>query len=121
MVSIDNSSIQLNTSGQLYVSGGGSTPIYQNEYSLVTVGDNQPTGLTLSNVPTVFSSIQVYINGQLQTLGDGISFGFDCYFYDGFVVKSFNNLSVGDELYWNGIISNFDLNSQDLIQVIYES
>ena len=121
VVSIDNSSIQLNTSGQLYVSGGGSTPIYQNEYSLVTVGDNQPTGLTLSNVPTVFSSIQVYINGQLQTLGDGLSFGFDCYFYDGFVVKSFNNLSVGDELYWNGIISNFDLNSQDLIQVIYES
>jgi hypothetical protein len=110
----------LNSSGQLYVSGGGSTPIYQNQYSLVTIGDNQPTGLTLSNVPTVFSSIQVYINGQLQQLGDGLS-TLDCYFYDGFTVKSFNNLSVGDELYWNGLISNFDLNSQDLIQVIYES
>jgi hypothetical protein len=120
IVSIDNSSIQLNPSGQLYVSGGGSTPIYQSQYSLVTVGDNQPTGLTLSSLPTTFSPIQVYINGQLQQLGDGVS-NLDCYFYDGFTVKNFNNLSVGDELYWNGLISNFDLNSQDLIQVIYES
>ena len=36
-------------------------------------------------------------------------------------IKNFNNLSVGDELYWNGLISRFNLDTQDLIQVTYES
>ncbi len=120
VVSIDNSTIQLDSNGQLYVAGGGSSPVYQNQYSLVTSGDNQPTGLTLSNIPTSFSSILVFINGQLQKLGDGVSTE-DCYFYDGSVVKNLSNLSSGDQLYWNGSISKFNLDSQDLIQVIYES
>lgn len=119
-VSIDNSTIQLGPNGQLYVAGGGSSPVYQQVYSLVTSGDNQPTGLTLSNVPTTFSSILVFVNGQLQRLGDGDS-SQDCYFSDGIVVKNFSNLSLGDQLYWNGLISRFDLDAQDLIQIIYES
>ncbi len=120
IVSIDNSSIQINSSGQLYVAGGGSTPVYQTQNSLVTNGDNQPTGLTLSNSPTPFSSVQVFINGQLQRLGDGVT-TLDCYFYDGLGVKNLSNLSVGDQLYWNGNISKFNLDNLDVIQLIYES
>lgn len=119
-VSIDNSTIQLNPNGQLYVAGGGSSPVYQSALSLITNGDNQATGLTLSNIPTSFSSILVFVNGQLQRLGDGDS-SQDCYFYDGVTVKSFSNLVVGDELYWNGLISRFNLDNQDLIQLVYES
>ena len=119
-VSIDNSTIQLDSNGQLYVAGGGSSPIYQTSYSLVTTGNDQPTGLTLSNIPTSFSSILVFINGQLQRLGDGVTTD-DCYFTDGFTIKNFNNLSLGDELYWNGLISGFNLDTQDLIQIIYEA
>ena len=119
-VSIDNSTIQLDSNGQLYVAGGGSSPIYQTSYSLVTTGNDQPTGLTLSNIPTSFSSILVFINGQLQRLGDGVTTD-DCYFTDGFTIKNFNNLSLGDELYWNGLISRFNLDTQDLIQIIYEA
>jgi len=121
VVSYDNNTIQLNSQGQLFVAGGGSSPIYDSKFSLPTTGDNQPTGLTLSNIPTSYSSILVFVNGQLQTLGDGISSGVDCYFSDGFTTKSFINLVAGDELYWNGIFSNFDLDTQDYLQIIYES
>lgn len=119
-VYIDNSTIQLNPNGQLFVAGGGSSPVYQRQSSLVTTGDNQPTGLTLSSTPTSFSRIQVFINGQLQILGNA-DMTQDCYFWNGASPVSLNSLSIGDELYWNGIISGFNLDTQDLIQVVYES
>ncbi len=120
IVSIDNSTLQINPSGQLFVAGGGSSPVYQVQNSIITSGDNQPTGLTLSSTPTPFSRIQVFINGQLQILGNGDATK-DCYFWDGFTAVSFNNLSIGNELYWNGITSGFNLDTNDSIQVVYES
>lgn len=120
-VSYDNSTIQLNAQGQLYVAGGGSVPVYDSGFSSITNGDDQPTGVTLTSIPTSYSSILVFINGQMQRLGDGVSSGVDCYFTDGFTVKNFSSLSVGDELYWNGLFSNYNLDNSDFIQIIYES
>jgi len=120
VVSIDNSSLNINSSGQLYVVSGSSVPIYQTKNSLITNGNNQPTGLTLSNIASEYSRVQVFINGQLQILGDGDATK-DCYFWDGFTAVSFNNLSIGNELYWNGITSGFNLDTTDTIQVVYES
>jgi hypothetical protein len=102
------------------VVSGSSVPIYQTKNSLVTNGENQPTGLTLSNIASEYSRVQVFINGQLQILGDGDATK-DCYFWDGFTAVSFNNLSIGNELYWNGITSGFNLDTTDTIQVVYES
>lgn len=119
VVSIDNNSIGVNTSGQLYVTSGAATPVYQISNSATTSGDNQPTGLTLSSNPSDFSRVQVFINGQLQALGDGVTTE-DCYFYNGSPV-SLVNLSIGDELYWNGNISGFNLDSSDVITIAYES
>lgn len=97
-----------------------STPIYETKLSLATIGDNQPTGFTLSYVPNDYSRIQVFINGQNQILGNGVSSSVDCYFWNGVSSVSLNNLSVGNELYWNGIYSGFDLLTSDLINVVYE-
>ena len=119
VVSVDNSSISINSSGELYVTSGAATPVYQSLNSATTSGDNQPTGLTLSNNPSDFSRVQIFINGQLQILGDGVTTE-DCYFYNGSPVNLVN-LSIGDELYWNGNISGFDLDNSDIITVVYES
>jgi hypothetical protein len=97
-----------------------STPVYQQHTPLQTSGNDQPTGAVLSSTPSNSSRIQVFVNGQLQRLGDGLTTE-DCYFFDGVSVSNFSNLSIGDELYWNGTISGFDLDSGDSLQIIYES
>ena len=120
-VCVDGSTIDVNSSGQLYVVAGASQPFYQNSTSLTTIGNNSPTGVSLSNTPNSYSRIQVFVNGQLQKLGDN-STSLDCYFSSdlGATAKSFINLLAGDVLYWNGLISNYDLDSQDEITVVYE-
>jgi hypothetical protein len=120
-VYVDGSTIAVNSSGQLYVVAGSSQPFYQNSTSLTTNGDNSSTGVSLSNTPNSYSRIQVFVNGQLQKLGDNSTL-LDCYFSSdsGFTAKSFTNLLAGDVLYWNGLVSNYDLDSQDEITVVYE-
>ncbi len=120
-VSVDGSSISINTSGQLYVVAGASQPFYQSAVSSVTTGDNSSTGISLTHTPNDYSRIQVFVNGQLQKLGDG-SKTLDCYFSDdsGSTAKSLVNLSASDTLYWNGLITKYDLDAQDEVTIIYE-
>lgn len=120
-VSVDGTTIGVNSSGQLYAVSGSSQPFYQNSTSLTTNGDNSSTGVSLSNTPNSYSRIQVFVNGQLQKLGDG-STTLDCYFSSdsGFTAKLLNSLTSGDVLYWNGVITKYELNSQDEITVVYE-
>ena len=120
-VLVDGSTIVVNSSGELTAgAGGASVPVYENKLSLNTTGDNKPTGFTLSFVPNDYSRIQVFVNGSLQIVGDGVSASVDCYFWDGSSAVNLNNLNVGDELYWNFTSSGFNLTSLDLISVIYE-
>lgn len=118
---VDNVTITVNGIGQLTSVLGSSTPIYEEKFSLNTSGDYQPTGFTLSFTPNDYSRMQVFINGQIQTLGNGVSSSVDCYFWDGFSAVILSNLQVGDELYWNGIYSGFDLSTIDTIFVTYEA
>ena len=120
ILSVDNTSIGINTSGQLYVTSGSSVPIYQIQSATSTSGNFQFTGITLSVLPSDYSRIQIFVNGQLQNLGDGVTTE-DCYFWNGSSAVSLSNLIAGDQLYWNGIISGFDLDTTDTIQVVYES
>lgn len=120
ILSVDNTSIGINTSGQLYVTSGSSVPIYQIQSATSTSGNFQFTGITLSFLPSDYSRIQIFVNGQLQNLGDGVTTE-DCYFWNGSSAVSLSNLIAGDQLYWNGIISGFDLDTTDTIQVVYES
>lgn len=100
-----------------------SVPVYQSSQSSVTSGDGSTTGLIVSATPSQFSRIQVFVNGQLQRLGDGVNTNVDCYFSNdgGTSAVLLNNISVGDTLYWNGLYSKFDLDSTDEVEIIYES
>jgi hypothetical protein len=110
------------SNGALSLLSGSSQPVYQ-QYNMLanTSGDFQATGLTLSFIPNDYSRIQLFVNGQIQLLGNGVSSSVDCYFWNGFNAVSFNNLTVGDELYWNGTESEFDLEIGDSIYLIYET
>jgi hypothetical protein len=103
------------------LSGLASQPFYQSAVSSVTTGDNSSTGISLTHTPNDYSRIQVFVNGQLQKLGDG-SKTLDCYFSDdsGSTAKSLVNLSASDTLYWNGLITKYDLDAQDEVTIIYE-
>jgi hypothetical protein len=117
-VNVDGSTIQINNNGQLTVVAGASTPVYQLVAGTTSTGDNFPTGITLSYTPNSYSRIEVYVNGQKQRLGDGVTQSVDCYFdVSG---KSLVDLIGGDQLYWNGMFSGYDLSLTDSIEIVYE-
>ena len=110
------------SAGVLSIVAGSAQPVY-NEFSAVaTTGDDAiVTGVTLGSTPNDYSRIEVYVNGQKQRIGDGLTTK-DCYF--GTAPASpitLNNLLVGDQLYWNGNIAGFDLSSTDIIEIVYEA
>ena len=119
-VNVDNSTIAINNDGKLSVVAGASIPVYEKKLSLNTSGDNSTTGFTLSFVPNDYSRIEVFVNGQIQYVGDGISTGVDCYFWNGASVLFLNQLQIGSELLWNSSSSGFNLTSVDTIYVVYE-
>ena len=110
-----------------------SSALAQPEYSQINlsplgtlIGQNfQPTGLTINYSPNDYSRLSIYVNGQLQNLGDGqnsTASNVDCYFSNdgGLTAKTIFSVDLGDELYWNGFNSGFDLISLDSIDMIYE-
>jgi hypothetical protein len=115
---VDGTTITVNGSGQLSTVAGSSQPVYDRFTASVTTGDAQPTGVTLTSTPNDYSRVQVFVNGQLQRLGDGVN-TLDCYF--GSSPIALNSLSSGNQLYWNGVIAGFDLSTTDAIDIIYEA
>lgn len=120
-VLVDNTTIGFNINNELTVIGGGAQPYYQYNSPTASIGDYSPTGITISYTPNNYSRVQVFINGQLQRLGDGTSSSVDCYFTpDGIITRTFSSIVTGDELYWNGTSSGFDLSTRDKVDIVYE-
>ena len=117
-VNVDGSTIQINGSGQLTVVAGASAPVYQLVAGTTSTGDNYATGITLSFTPNDYSRIEVYVNGQKQRLGDGVTQSVDCYFEAS--GKLLVDLVSSDQLYWNGIFSGYDLSTTDSVEIVYE-
>lgn len=117
-VNVDGTTIQINGNGELTVVAGASTPVYQLVGGTTSTGDSFPTGITLSYTPNNYSRIEVYVNGQKQRLGNGVTSSVDCYF--DVTGKQLINLSSGDELYWNGLYAGYDLSTSDSIEIVYE-
>ena len=98
------------------------SPFYQSSLSTLTSGDYSSTGITLSNTPSQYSRVQLFVNGQLQKLGNGTFSNVDCYFSNdgGLSALSFTSLLLGNSLYWNGVSAGFELDVTDEIDIIYE-
>lgn len=111
-ISVDGTTITI-VNGQL-VAVGGSSPIYQIATSSITNGNYSPTGIFLSSTPSDYSRIQIFVNGQLIHLGASSS-------ADAYFTKNLQDLVTNDQLYWNGIIAGYELDSYDKLQIVYET
>lgn len=102
--------------------GGGSIPAPQEDdkdmIPAVTTGNNQPTGLTITNTPT--GLIIIALNGEIKSLGNGVKTK-HCYFSNdgGVTARAYNAIVATDELYWNGVIAGYDLDASDVIDFYY--
>ena len=120
-VSVDNTTISINNLGQLQAIGGGGTPYYQYGTPSASLYEYSATGITISYTPSDYSSVQVFINGQLQRIGNGTYSSVDCYFSpDGYIARTFSSIISGDQLYWNAATSGFSLATIDKVDIIYE-
>ena len=100
---------------------GSSQPVYLTTTAVATTGnDSEVTGTVIGVTPNDFSRIQVFVNGQLQRLGNGNTL-LDCYFGTTGSSTLLSNLQSGDQLYWNGTNAGFELSAIDKIDIIYES
>jgi hypothetical protein len=124
-VETDGTTIQVNASGQLEVLNTGGQPVYTQmaETSVTTSPntDNVSTTIAIDSTPSDYSRIQIFVNGQLQNLGDGVTTT-DCYFRDSSntTTRGINEIVATDVLYWNGAIAGFRLTTSDVISISYE-
>jgi hypothetical protein len=86
----------------------------------VTSGNYSSTGITLDFEPINDSTIQVYVNGNaiIESYQDREG---QCYFSsdNGQTAKRLTTITAGDTLYWNGLISGYNLDSADYISMVY--
>ena len=77
--------------------------------------------IAIDSTPSDYSRIQIFVNGQLQNLGDGVTTT-DCYFRDSgnTTTRGINEIVATDVLYWNGGIAGFRLTTNDTISISYE-
>lgn len=99
---------------------GVNTGSDKNLTSNTTSGNYAATGIQISYTPFADSDVSVRINGIEVNLGDKTS---ECYFSNdnGLTAKTIANITAGDELYWNGLIAGFDLDTLDDIDLSYQA
>lgn len=87
-----------------------------------TSGDNSPTGINITYNPYSDSYIIVEVNGISVELGDGTK-DKDVYFSanGGSSAIEIKEIRSGDELIWNGLVTGYDLTTEDEINLIYET
>jgi len=107
---------------QVYATVAIATPFTQtNEIPLATIGNYQPTGITLTYDPIPGTYIEINVNGSTIDVGDGVKNAVPCYFSgDGVNPKSFTNLTIGDQLFWNGNVAGYALSTSDQIDISYQ-
>ena len=87
-----------------------------------TSGNNSSTGITLSRQPTSATFIEINVNGSIIDVKNGAGTNQSCYFSvdGGLTPKNYSQLSIGDTLYWNGILAGYNLDGEDRIDMTYQ-
>jgi hypothetical protein len=103
------------------VGGAVSAPQTNNRGQVpaaATSGDGSTTAITLSAAPK--GLIILAVNGKIESIGNGIKTQ-NAYFSsdEGTTAKTFATLASGDTLYWNGVVSGYELDTNDTIDIYY--
>jgi len=86
-----------------------------------TSGNYQTTGLTIGATPEGYVGVHINHLGPYE-LGDGVRTT-DCYFSSdgGSTAKAIASIASGDTLYWNGTIAGFDLETDDVVDLCFDT
>jgi hypothetical protein len=121
---VTNPSTNDQAANKAYVDGIASSPttLDKARNPSATSGNGSTTGLAISATPSHDSYVNVSINGVSCIVGDGIKTK-DCYFSGdgGTTARNIADIVSGDVLYWNGIISDFDLITGDEVDFFFET
>ena len=107
--------------GDGIVETGVSTAADLDQTPSVTIGDDSPTGVTISYTPYNDSSVQVHVNGISVNVGDGVKTSQTYFSHDGINARFIKDITANDQLYWNGNIVGYDLDGSDEIDIIYDA
>lgn len=96
----------------------------KNMQALVTVADGDlACTLTIQNRPSRDAFVCAAVNGQINSnVGNGTRAGCDIYFSNdgGVTARTWDAIDVGDTVHWNGSIAQYQLDTDDVIDVWYE-
>jgi hypothetical protein len=92
----------------------------QEETPNTTDGNYSSTGITIDFKPINNSTVQVYLNGLAMLESYGNRNG-QVYFSNdnGVTARNVDEIQSGDTLYWNSIITGFELDENDYISLVY--
>jgi hypothetical protein len=107
--------------------GGGTTEVGVetdsdlNQTPNVTSIDGNPTGVFITYTPFSDSNVQILVNGISINLGHGFK-NKPCYFSadGGVTARLIADIEAGDQLYWNGSIAGYELDTTDDIDISYQ-
>lgn len=89
----------------------------------VTVADDDlATNSTISNDPAYGGYVSVFVNGKKSSVGDGAK-DKDCYFSNdgGLTARAITAIESGDTLHWVGSIAGYQLDTNDRIDLDYDT
>ncbi len=83
--------------------------------------DYEAAGIAIDRTPAGDGYVRVEVNGVGQKLADGDRDAGDCYFSgdSGASAKALADIVEGDELYWNGIVTGWELETDDVVDLLY--
>lgn len=116
-VKVDGVKISWNGSGQLTT---GKLKVGDTKLTpSATSGDGSDSGLDISENPDG-GRVSVFVNGVQYMVGNGVKTE-DCYFSvdGGTTARTYATIASGDSLYWNGLVSGFDLEVTDVVDINY--
>lgn len=98
------------------------TTLNKDDVPLATSGNEATTGITIAATPAMNGYIIVIVNRLSYVVGDGSKLK-DCFFSadGGTTARALNAIQSGDTLFWNGIITGFDLLISDRVSMFYEA
>ena len=93
-----------------------------NSVSTLGMADEVPTGINISYSPYQDSYVMVEVNGISVEIGDGLK-NTPVYFSgnNGLTATTIEEIRTGDQLIWNNSIANYELEVDDVINLIYEA
>lgn len=95
----------------------------QNLVPDVASGNAAPTGLNITGTPNDGGAVAVYLNGVLYSVADGNTQKTTSVFYfsldNGVTALELAAIVPGADLFFNGVVAGFDLDTNDRITMLY--